>query len=68
MIFDEATSALDNATEDNIMKVIKSLDKDKIIIIIAHRLRIVKSCSRVIELNEGKIRELTKLEIDNLGN
>ena len=56
MILDEATSALDNATEDNIMKVIESLDKDKIIIIIAHRLRTVKSCSRVIELNEGKIK------------
>ena len=69
IILDEATSALDNATEDNIMKVIESLDKDKIIIIIAHRLRTVKICSRVIEIKEGKIkRELTKLEIDNLGN
>ena len=69
LILDEATSALDNATEDNIIKVIESLDKDKIIIIIAHRLRTVKRCSRVIELKEGKIhRELSQLEIDSLGN
>ena len=69
LILDEATSALDNATEDNIMKVIESLDKNKIIIIIAHRLRTVKSCSRVIELKEGKIeRELNQLEIESLGN
>ena len=58
LIMDEATSALDNQTEDNIMKTINSLKGEITIIIIAHRVRTLKDCDRVIEIEGGKILEM----------
>ena len=58
LIMDEATSALDNQTEDNIMKTINSLKGEITIIIIAHRVRTLKDCDRVIEIEGGKILEI----------
>ena len=55
MILDEATSALDNDTQSKVMKVIDSLACTKIVI--AHRLSLVKNCSRIIALDGGKIVE-----------
>ena len=53
IILDEATSALDNETEQAVMRVIENLSKDLTILIIAHRLTTLKSCTKVVELNEG---------------
>jgi len=55
IIFDEATSALDTETESSVMEAITSLSKDITIIIVAHRLSTLKSCSNIIELSDGKI-------------
>jgi ATP-binding cassette, subfamily B, bacterial PglK len=57
IVFDEATSSLDNDTENQIMKTVHSLHKDKTIIIIAHRLSTVKDCNRLYKLALGKIVE-----------
>jgi len=57
LVFDEATSSLDNDTENQIMKTVHSLHKDKTIIIIAHRLSTVKDCNRLYKLSFGKIIE-----------
>jgi ATP-binding cassette subfamily B protein len=58
MIFDEATSALDNETEQAVMQAIESLSKNLTILIIAHRLTTLKSCTQIVELDEGRIKRV----------
>jgi ATP-binding cassette subfamily B protein len=55
IIFDEATSALDGETEDAVMQAIEGLGKDLTILIIAHRLTTLKSCTQIVELSLGEI-------------
>jgi len=56
IIFDEATSALDNETEQAVMEAIECLSMDLTILIIAHRLSTLKNCTKVVELDDGKIK------------
>ena len=56
IIFDEATSALDTQTEEAVMESIESLDQDLTLLIVAHRLSTLKSCSQVIEIANGVVR------------
>lgn len=56
IIFDEATSALDNETEQAVMQAIEGLSKDLTILIIAHRLTTLKSCTQIVELGDGGIK------------
>jgi ABC-type multidrug transport system fused ATPase/permease subunit len=64
IIFDEATSALDNETEEALIQTIDKLQEDITIIMIAHRLTTLRSCTRIIELVRGKPhRELTYAQI-----
>lgn len=56
-IFDEPTSNLDFATENVVFKTIYNNFKNKTMIIIAHRLAMIKHCDRIIVLHEGKIKE-----------
>jgi ATP-binding cassette subfamily B protein len=58
IIFDEATSALDNETEEAVMQAIESLSKELTILIIAHRLTTLKSCTQIVELGESKIKRI----------
>ena len=55
IIFDEATSALDNETEKVVMEAIRNLGEELTLIIVAHRLTTLKNCSKIIELDKGKI-------------
>ncbi|HHT9158373.1 MAG TPA: ABC transporter ATP-binding protein [Candidatus Brocadiaceae bacterium] len=55
LILDEATSAIDNESEAKITLSIKNLSGQKTIIIIAHRMTLVKECDVVYFLQEGKI-------------
>ena len=55
LILDEATSALDNETEQVVMDAIKNINKDKTIILIAHRLKTIEYCDIVFKMHEGKI-------------
>ena len=54
MVLDEATSSLDNETEETIMKNIYE-EKNKTLIIIAHRLTTIKKCDLIYIFSEGKI-------------
>jgi ATP-binding cassette subfamily B protein len=56
IIFDEATSALDGETEQAVMQAIEGLSKELTLLIIAHRLTTLKSCSQIVELNDGIIK------------
>ena len=55
MIFDEATSALDTKSEQEITKALEAISKDKITIIIAHRLKTIEKVDKIIVLKEGKV-------------
>jgi ABC-type multidrug transport system fused ATPase/permease subunit len=55
LVFDEATSALDGLTEDSLMEAIRSLSGERTIILIAHRMRTVEACQRIIVLESGNV-------------
>ena len=55
IVLDEATSSLDSITEDEIMTTIENFISLKTIIVVSHRPRCIKKCSKIINLNNGKI-------------
>jgi len=55
LIFDEATSALDAETEHAVMEAIEVSDPELTILIVAHRLATLHSCTQLMELVHGKI-------------
>ena len=55
LIFDEATSALDGMTEDAVMDAVKRLSQRCTMILIAHRLRTIQACDRIILLESGRV-------------
>ncbi len=57
LIFDEATSALDYESERLIQENMKHIVRGRTVIIIAHRLAAVRSCDRIIAVQEGQIVE-----------
>jgi ABC-type bacteriocin/lantibiotic exporter with double-glycine peptidase domain len=68
LVLDEATSALDNTTEFEIMKSINDLDNNITIFIVAHRLTTLKMCNKIIELENGYIKNnltYNQLNINN---
>lgn len=58
IIFDEATSALDSETEQSVMDAIEGLSKDLTLLIIAHRLSTLKSCTEIVDLVDGNIKRV----------
>ncbi len=70
LLFDEATSALDSQTEKEITDSIGLLTDENItMVIIAHRVSTLRHCSRILEMEDGKIKgeftydELIKEEV-----
>lgn len=53
LVLDEATSSLDVATEKQIMKTVYELQKDKTIVIVAHRLSTIEKCDKLYQLKDG---------------
>lgn len=60
LVLDEATSALDNETEEEIMKEIYDVSKDRTLIIVAHRLTTLKDCNRIFVINNGEVERIVK--------
>ena len=60
LVLDEATSALDSETEEEIMKEIYDVSKDRPLIIVAHRLTTLKDCDRIFVINNGGIERIVK--------
>ena len=58
LILDEATSAADPENQMEIDKAIKNLCKGKTVIIIAHRLSVVRMCDRVLVVENHTISDI----------
>ena len=56
-IFDEATSNIDVESEDRIMKVVQELAKEKLVILISHRLANVVKADKIYVVKKGQIAE-----------
>lgn len=54
LILDEFTASVDNDTEEEIVKNIKEIAKDKIILIVTHRKYPLTICNKIINLNDYK--------------
>jgi ATP-binding cassette subfamily B protein len=64
LIFDEATSALDSITEEEINATIRNIsDKNRITVLIAHRLSTVMHADKIFVLEQGKIIEQGRHEV-----
>lgn len=57
LIFDEATSALDYESEFAIQQQMRQICANRTVFIIAHRLSAVRSCDRIITLENGVVVE-----------
>lgn len=57
LIFDEATSALDYENERIIQSSMRQIVQGRTVIIIAHRLAALRTCDRIIALDNGRIVE-----------
>lgn len=55
LFLDEATAALDPATEDRILQTIQEVRAGRTVVTIAHRLKAVTQCDRIIVLDQGRI-------------
>ena len=55
IMLDEATSALDVETEEEITQTINRIKGVKTIIAIAHRIKTLKNCDRLVYMNKGEI-------------
>lgn len=68
LILDDSLSAVDTITESQILKNIKRARKDKISIIVAHRISQVLESDEIIVMDKGKISERgTHLELIEKG-
>lgn len=56
-IFDEATSNIDVESEDKIMQVVQKLAKEKLVILISHRLANVVKADHIFVVEKGQIVE-----------
>jgi subfamily B ATP-binding cassette protein MsbA len=57
LVLDEATSSLDNETERNIQDVLQGLRGKMTVLIIAHRLKTVMNCEKILVIQNGNIVE-----------
>ena len=66
IMLDEATSALDVQTEDEISRTIEAIKGQKTVIAIAHRLKTLKNCDRIIYMDKGEVLGIgTFIELEN---
>lgn len=65
LLLDEATSALDFETERRVLKNILHAAQSRTVFVTTHRPAVLKSCSRVYAIRDGRAVELSKEEIKN---
>lgn len=55
VLLDESTASIDPETETKIQMAIERLTRGRTVLMIAHRLRSIVNCDRIIVLEEGKV-------------
>jgi ABC-type multidrug transport system fused ATPase/permease subunit len=55
LVLDEPTSTLDPKSEEQALRAIETLARDRIVLMIAHRLNTIRTADTIILLNEGKV-------------
>ena len=55
LLFDEPTSAMDFSTESNFIKKMESYAQDKTIVMVTHRMSLLKLATRVIVMDQGRV-------------
>ena len=55
VIMDEATASIDYKTEEIIQKAVNEIMENSTVITIAHRIKTILNCDRVITLDNGEI-------------
>lgn len=55
VLLDESTASIDPETETRIQAAIEKLSRGKTVLMIAHRLRSIVGCDRIIVLDEGRV-------------
>ena len=63
ILMDEATASLDVDNESMIQESISKLIANKTVLIIAHRMRSVEGCDKVVVLKDGKVVQFGKPEL-----
>ena len=58
LVLDEPTSALDAESEDEVIKTLVELAKERLIIVIAHRLSSIKRSESIVFLSAGRIEDI----------
>jgi len=58
LILDEATSDLDSTLEEQVHSAIESMDHDRAMLVVAHRLSTVMNADRIYTMVEGQITEV----------
>lgn len=57
LILDEATSALDSQSEEHILALIKELRKEKVIVLVTHKVRWLSICDQIYVMENGRLVE-----------
>ncbi|MCY4260417.1 MAG: ABC transporter ATP-binding protein, partial [Rhodobacteraceae bacterium] len=57
LLLDEPTAALDSESEALVQEAIDTLESDRTILVIAHRLSTVQNADNILVLDDGRIRE-----------
>ena len=57
LILDEPTSALDPETETRFVATLREVSRDRIVVVIAHRLSTVRTADEILFVDGGEIRE-----------
>ena len=57
---DESTASLDPENETKIQKALSRLIENKTVLIIAHKLRTIMECDKIVVLEEGHVKEIGK--------
>ncbi|RBQ30486.1 ABC transporter ATP-binding protein/permease [Arcobacter sp. FW59] len=60
VVLDEATAFADPENEEEIVKALSNLMKNKTVIVIAHRLTTIKDVEQIVVFDSGKISEIGK--------
>lgn len=58
LLLHEATSALDSHSETLVQQALGRLVRDRTVLVVAHRLSIVKGADRIVVFNGGRIAEI----------